>query len=604
LQATRNDNTVVADEEHLGGVNMRNNPMWLHLRKPTFFALAISLYAQQTAPTSGSIPAPTIRVTTHMVLVDAVVTDKQGNPITGLRPEDFIVEENGKAQKVSSLTTPAETMPAVANPLPPGIYSNETQYRSPGKPITVMLLDALNTPFSDQAYARRQMLAFVKEQMKPTDRMAVFTLTGSLNVLQDFTSDPQILYTALQRYRPQTQQFASGAPPTASAEPGAATAGSTVASLDASTPPPSDAGSSLGAPRGQGAPSSTLITSAQEALQAFEGTQIAYAKDQWAVMTLNALNSLARIMGGLPGRKNLIWVTGDLPFSFIPEDRVMTEAELSEDLPSLNTRRVDEHSAGNYAATFRQSHAEEIREVAARFASAQVAVYPVDARGLSISTDIDSQETMREMARETGGRAYVNQNEIKMGVQRAFQDEYAAYTIGYYPENKKYDGKYRSIKVKVKRDGVEIQSRKGYFAIDPSQVKGYNAKQEVISALGDFLPSTMVSFKAQVKPPSANSAPGKVGVTYLVDANTLSVEDTSGGKHINADFYANIYSGGKLVASAGKKIDQVFDASTYQKILQNGLATHLDLDPAPGQLRLAVQDARTGMVGTINVASF
>ena len=193
---------------------------------------------------------------------------------------------------------------------------------------------------------------------------------------------------------------------------------------------------------------------------------------------------MARILGGLPGRKNLIWVTGELPFSFIPEDRLMTEAELGEELPSMNTRRVGEHAAGNYAATFRASHAQEIRDVASRLATAQVAVYPVDARGLSISTEIDSQETMREMARETGGRAYVNQNEIRGGVERAFADESAAYSLGYYSDNKKYDGKYRSIKVKVKRDGVEIHSRRGYYAIDPTPTKGYNPQQEVSSALG------------------------------------------------------------------------------------------------------------------------
>jgi VWFA-related protein len=533
-----------------------------------------------------------------MVLVDAVVTDKQGKAITGLRPEDFVVEENGKAQKVASLTTPADNAPTAAPQLPPGIYSNKPQYRSSGAPITVMLLDALNTPFTDQAYARRQMLAFVKEQFKPTDRMAVFALTGSLNVLQDFTSDPQVLYAALQRYKAQPQEFASSGRATTSItnDP---TPGNTVASLDPSTGPFID--NSASGPRGGGA--SAAIASAQAALQAFEGAQIGYAKDQWAVMTLNALNSLARILGGLPGRKNLIWVTGDLPFSFIPEDRVMTEAELSEDLPSLNTRRVGEHSAGNMAATFRASHAQEIRETAARLASAQVAVYPVDARGLSISTDIDSQETMREMARETGGRAYVNQNEIKVGVERAFADETAAYTIGYYPENKKYDNKYRSIKVKVKRDGVEVQNRRGYYAIDPTQIKGYNPQQEVASALGDVVPSTMVSFTAQVKPPSANSVPGKIGVTYLVDASTLSAEDASGGKRLNVVFYASIYSGGKIVANSSQKVDQVFDVNTYQQIVQKGLMLHLDLDPQPGQLRLAVQDARTGLVGTINATT-
>ena len=574
----------------------------LVLRRSVMVLAATSALAQQTQQAAPAIPPPTIRVTTHMVLIDAVVTDKQGKAITGLRPEDFVVEENGKVQKIVSLTTPADSIPGAAPALPPGIYSNEAQFRSPGRPITVMLLDALNTPFTDQAYARTQMLAFVKEQFKPGDRMGVFALTGSLNVLQDFTSDPQVLYTALQRFKPLTQTFPNGAPTVTSSDGGPATAASTVASLDASTPPPSDSGANPGG--GLRGGSDTLISSAMAALQGFEGAQVAYAKDERAVMTLNALASIARILGGLPGRKNLIWVTGDISdLSFIPEDRVMSSAELSEDLPSMETRRVEEHASGNYAATFRASHAEEIRETASRLASAQVAVYPVDARGLSISTSIDSQETMREMARETGGRAYVNQNEIKVGVERAFADEAAAYTIGYYPENKKYDNKYRSVKVKVKRDGVEVQSRRGYYAIDPTQIKGYNAQQQVTSALADIVPSTLVSFKAQVKPASANSTPGKTGVTFLVDASTLSAEDAPGGKRLNVDFYANIYSGGKIVATGGKKIDQVFDANTYQQIVQHGLATHLDLDPKPGQLRLAVQDARTGMVGTINAVA-
>jgi len=532
-----------------------------------------------------------------MVLLDVVVTDKQGKAVSGLRPEDFVVEENGKVQKISSLTTLADKA-ASAPQLPPGIYSNKPEYRSSGGPITVMLLDAMNTPFTNQGYARRQMLAFVQQQFKQTDRMAVFALTGNLVVLQDLTSDPQALFAALQKYKPQAQTFA-GSGQAATSGSASPTVGGVVTSLDASTPPLTDNSASASAKGGGG---SDAFFAAQQALEAFEGAQVAYVKDQRAVATLNALGSIARILGGLPGRKNLIWITGELPFSFIPEDRVMTDAELSEDLPSLETRRVGEHAAGNYAATFRASHAEEIREIAGRLASAQVAVYPVDARGLSISTEIDSQETMREMARETGGRAYVNQNEIRVGVERAFADETAAYTIGYYPENKKYDNKYRSIKVKVKKDSVDVQNRRGYYAIDPTQIKGYNPQQEVTSALGDVVPSTMVSFTAQVKPPAANSVPGKIGVTYLVDASTISAEDASGGKHLNLIFYASIFSGGKIVSTNSQKVDRTFDANTYQQIVQKGVMLHMDLDPKPGQLRLAVQDARTGLVGTINAA--
>ena len=65
-----------------------------------------------------------------------------------------------------------------------------------------------------------------------------------------------------------------------------------------------------------------------------------------------------------------------------------------------------------------------------------------------------SQETMKAVAEETGGKVYINQNEVAVGVALAVQDNAASYTIGYYPEDKKWDGKYRSIKVKLARDGL------------------------------------------------------------------------------------------------------------------------------------------------------
>lgn len=529
-----------------------------------------------------------------MVLVDAVVTDKEGKAVSGLQSDDFVLEENGKPQKIVALTVPTASTSAPS--LPPGIYSNRPQFRSPAGPITVLLLDVINTAFSDQAYARRQMLSFVREQYKPEQRMAIFTLTGSLHMLQDFTTNPDILYEALLHFRPEPQHLTGSAQPTTSAA-SSATAGSAVVSTDASTPPASDTTSSL-SPAIAGE-----IAFAQAQIQSFEDAQTSYAEEQRTVLTLQALDSLGRMLGGLPGRKNIIWVTGNLPFSLIPENRTMTEAELGEDLPSLQIRSGNEHAAGNYAATFRSSHGDEIRETAARLASAQVAIYPVDARGLSISTSSDVQEVMREMARETGGRAYVNQNEIKVGVQRAFEDGKATYTLGYYPENKKWDGKYRSIKVRVKRDGLQLQSRRGYYAFDPSQLKGYNPQQEVTAALNDVAPSTLVSFTAQVRAPSANSTPGKLGVDFLVDANTLSVEDVSAGKRLNIAFYVTMFSPqGKMLAQRSQKVDRAFPADVYKQIVDKGMLLHMDLDPQPGssQVRLAVQDNRTGLVGSID----
>lgn len=550
--------------------------------------------AQQSS-FDAQVPAPTIRVTTRMVLVDVVVTDKQGKPVLGLKPADFALEENGKEQKISTFVTPEQNLPPAPGPaLPPGIYSNRSQYRSPGGPITVLLLDATNTQFKDQAYARRQMLRFVREQYKPGQRMAVFTLTDSLHVLQDFTTDPQLLYTALQGYVPQERPFASAVQPTNPITTGTPTPSSTVTSLDTSRPPANETATSATNARG-------LPIFMVAGIQNFANAAVGYDLERRTDITFEALDELARALGGLPGRKNVIWVTGDLPFTLNPDNRIMTDAELSEDLPSFNTRRVDEHSSGDYAATARRAGAEQIREADARLAAAQIALYPVDARGLSISLDQDPQEVMREMARDTGGRAYVNQNEIKQGVERAMEDTSATYTLGYYTTNKKWDGKYRNIKIKLDRQGVDLQHRRGYFALDPTQLKGYKPNQEVAAALGDAVPATQVAFSARVLP--SPNAKGKLGVDFLVDASTLSAEDASGGKKMNVFFYATAFSqNGKILGTQSQKVDQTFNSSDYQQIMQHGMMLHIDLAP-PGnatQLRLAVQDARTGLVGTIN----
>lgn len=564
------------------------------------WVLAAQMIAAPQQAGDTQVPSPTFRTTTRLVLVDVVVTDKQGKPVTGLKPGDFVVQENGKAEKVTVFVPPAQNLPPAPAALPPGIYSNRPQYRSSGGAITVLLLDAANTQFKDQAYARTQMLKFVREKYKPGQHMAVMTLTDSLHLLQDFTTDPQLLYNALDRFLPVQQRLVNSPQPTTgpigSATP---TPNSAVAAMDASAAPahPIDLGTA--GPRG-GTGAAAMAAMLSGALQEFVDVQAGYNLERRTEITFQALNELARAVGGLPGRKNVIWVTGDLPFTLNPENRTVTQAELQENLPSQN-RRVWEHTAGNYAATARGSFAEQIRDTDARLSAAQIAIYPVDARGLSIDLNQDAQDVMREMARDTGGRAYVNQNEIGFGVERALEDASSTYTLGYYPENKKWDGKYRSIKVKLDRPGTDLQYRRGYFAVDPAQVKGYAANNEVAAALTGPVPATEIAFSARVVP--AADAKGKVGVDFLVDASTISTEDAGEGKKVNVVFYLTSFSGnGKMVSSHSEKVDRTFDAKTYQQVMQHGILLHMDLAPPAGatQLRLAVQDGRTGLVGSLN----
>jgi len=553
------------------------------------------LSAQQAA---ADVPAITIRTNTRLVVVDVVVTHKNGMPFADLKPEDFTLEENGKKQKISVFVPPGIVNRTVSA-APAGVLSNHPEnIVAAGVPI-VLLLDATNSAFKDQAYARSQMLKYVAEQGKTGRPMAILTLTDRLGVLQQFTSDPQVLLSAIKNFRPQEQILQPGAP----------------------------APESHGAADGPGlrATDSGIMAAAQ-AIQAFADLQIGYNIERRTLITLDAMQALSRMLGGLPGRKNVVWLTSNLPFDLVPEDRAVTDAELLADLPGQGRQRsVSVNAAGSQAAEQRQLYAPQIRDAEAQLASAGIAIYPVDLNGLvggmensatrqgSVYSDTafsdrasgklsalqSTQGTMEEIAAETGGKAYINQNEIKDGIALAASDEKASYSLGYYPENKKWDGKMRGIKVKVGQGDTQLRYRKGYYAVEPGPAKDRNFEQDVAAALAVDAPATQISFMAQAKP----GDPGKIRVVFLVDAHTLTAEDSSGSKKMNVSLYATIWgSADKSMAARSIKVDKTFDAATYQQILDHGMMVPIDLEVPTGgtELRLAVLDNKTGYIGTVS----
>jgi VWFA-related protein len=558
-----------------------------------------TILSAQQAP--ADVPAITIRVNTRLVTVDVVVTDKKGQPITGLKADDFALEENGKKQKISVFVPPGTQNAIKSAPTPAGILSNHPEHVGPSAGVpTVLLLDACNSPFKDQSYARSQMLKYVLEQGQNGHPLAVLTLTDRVQVLQQFTSDPQVLMTAIKNLKPQEQI------------------------LQGAAPVPESHGIADG-PRGGGA-TSAAIGSAMAAAQQFADVQVGYNLERRTTITIEAMKALSRILGGLPGRKNVVWLTASLPFDLIPEDRNMTDAELLADLPGQGRQRsVSVNAAGSLAAESRQLHGQAIKEAEAELTSTNIAIYPVDLTGLmsgmessatqqgsvfndtaitdrvisGLNAQQSSQGTMKEVAAQTGGKAYVNQNEIKDGITLAVSDEKASYMLGYYPENKKWDGKLRNLKVKVAQGDTQVRYRKGYFAIEPGPTKDHNFEQDVAAALEVGVPTTQVSFMAQAKP----TDPGKVRVVFLVDAHTLTAEDSGGSKKMNVTLYASVWgSNGKNLGAHSTKVDKAFDAATYQQILDHGMMVPIDMEiPAGGkELRLAVLDNKTGFIGTVS----
>ena len=560
------------------------------------------LSAQQTP---ADVPLITIRANTRLVVVDVVVTDKKGEPVSGLKAEDFTIEENGKKQKVSVFVPPGATKQAAPTPAPPGILSNLPENIRPAGVPTILLLDATNSPFKDQAYARSQMLKYVVEQAQSGHPMAVLTLTDQLDVLQQFTSDPQVLVTAIKSLRPQDQILQSAAP---RAESHGVADG------------PGRGGSGAG-----GGAANLSIASAMAAAQDFANLQVGYNLERRTIITIEALKELSRILGGLPGRKNVVWLTASLPFDLVPEDRNVSDAELAADIPNINQKSLGTIATGALAAQGRQLHGQEIKEAEAQLASANIAIYPVDLHGLisgmessaaggasvyndaalsdrslsAVSSLQASQGTMKEVAAQTGGKAYVNQNDVKEGIALAASDEKASYSLGYYPENKKWDGKLRNIKIKIAQGDTQLRYRKGYFAIEPGPAKDRNFEQDVAAALQVNAPATQISFRAQAKP----TDPGKVKVVFLVDAHSLTAEDSGGKKKMNVVFYASVFgSNGKSLVTRSIKVDNAFEAATYQQILDHGMMVPLDMDVPTGgsELRLAVLDNKTGFIGTVS----
>jgi VWFA-related protein len=581
---------------------LRNLPF----RTAVAFVLALDLAAvpailsaQQAA---ADEPTITIRTNTRLVVVDVVVTDKKGQPVTGLKADDFTLEENGKKQKISIFVPAGIENHTAAAPAPPGILSNHPEaVLASGVPM-VLLLDATNSSFTNQAYVRSQMLKYVVEhgQGRP---MAIVTLTDQLRVLQQFTSDPQVLLTAIKNFRPQEPILQPGAPP-----------------------PETHGVADVQIHGDSGGGSAALLAVASQAIQDFGNLQIGFNLERRTLITIEAMRALARMLGGLSGRKNVVWLTGSLPFDLVPEDRSVSDAELLADLPGQGRQRsVSSMGAGAQAAEQRGLYAPQIRDAEAQLASANIAIYPVDLHGLvsgmessaahggSVFSDTAVSDrataqvsglqaahgTMEEVAAMTGGKAYFNENEIREGVSLAAADDKASYSLGYYPENKKWDGKLRNIKVKVSQGDTQIRYRKGYFAIEPGPTKDHNYEQDVAAALAVNVPATQISFMAQAKPADA----GKIRVVFLVDAHTLTAEESGGSRKMNVNFYATVWGAGdKSMAAQSIKVDKAFDAATYQQILDHGMMVPIDLTvPAGGkELRLAVLDNKTGYIGTVS----
>jgi VWFA-related protein len=123
-----------------------------------------------------------LQVTTRLIEVNLIVQDKKGDPVPDLVRDDFVLLDNGREQQIAVFSMQSSrSLPVKPQLLPSDTYSNRLE---PGAGVpdsaTVILLDGLNTYFEDQTYARAQLVGFLKTQIRPQDRVALYTLCGNL----------------------------------------------------------------------------------------------------------------------------------------------------------------------------------------------------------------------------------------------------------------------------------------------------------------------------------------------------------------------------------------------------------------------------------------
>jgi VWFA-related protein len=412
---------------------------------------------RQTAPAPASQGVTTLKVSVRRVVVDVTVTDSAGKPVRNLKAQDFKVFEDKAPQVVKSFevheltATPAPPMPK----LPVNTFANLSSGPS-GGPTTVILYDLLNTPQDAQPFAHQQLLSFLRSH-KTNSQVAIFVLSDRLHMLQGFTDDDNKLIAALSQ--PAGKGYRSGL----------------LQGAGEGTQASDQLVQTEGNANGAAAQPDAAFQQISAMLQHMETTETSYLNDRRVDITVEALQDIARFLIGLPGRKNLLWLSGSFPSGILPD------ADLG----------------GRDSVDVSRNYSQTIVEATDLLTLSHVAVYPIDVRGLQPNamfsaanhpsfepgqgkdskavrdfSRVNSSEhaTMDTIADSTGGHAFYNTNGLAQAEAAAVEEGSYYYTLTYAPTNATYDGKVRKVRIEVTQPGLQLAYRRSYFADDLDNV--------------------------------------------------------------------------------------------------------------------------------------
>jgi VWFA-related protein len=529
-----------------------------------FVSLSFGLAA--IAVSARDVPqGPPISVSTRLVQVDVIARDKNG-PVADLTINDFVVLDRGKPQKISVFSVDSsESGAGPAQPLPQNTFSDLPQYgAATPRSVTIVLLDNLNTLsgnghegyedgpewMEDLALAngKAHLIEFIKN-LDPKDRVAIYGLSDTLHVLSDFTSDRDRLLTILKNYDTASKTNREAV------EPG-----------NYHTPVPG-----------------REFNDDMDA-QALEFA--AATNERRAVQTMAALQSIASHVANIPGRKNLVWLTANLPFSGPALARILVPAQIAAypvDARGLLPRAVP-------------SSASDVVAKGSELSS----VLGLD-KSLAQTDEPIGIDTMGKIAEDTGGRAFANTNDITNAIRKAVEDSAVTYTLGFYIDEHSADGKFHELKVQVHRSGLTLRYPKSYLALKDMSATQDERHNSFLAAIRSPLDSSAIPLEVKVDrvnqpTPNSMALSGSIGIRDLRLVETGEIR--TGALDITVIEQDQT---GRVLRESTNRINLRFTEKQYPAVLKSGITFRKSVQPQAGvtTLRVLVQNPANATIGSL-----
>lgn len=492
--------------------------------------LAISAFpAAQTQQPPAPRASGIVQAETTAILVDVVVRDRRGQPVTDLTSSDFELYEDGILQDIGALTrytsdVDAAVVTSTTTAPPPTAGPAKPRAELTPEPIIALIFDRLSP--EARVLARRAALGYVGGRTQTDARIAVFGIDLSLLTYQTYTRDAELLKKAIGDVGVRSvAQFESHAEK--ARELGRQADGAAASTVQASGPGAAQAAQGSHA----GAADAMIAQMQQRTLETFDMLE----RDEQGLSTTNALLAIVNSMRGLPGRKSVVMFSEGVA---IPANVAARFRSVIDTANRANVSIYAMDAGGLRAESTTQETADSVNAAAARTLrrnpTSDVVGAPMT-EALERNEDTlrrDPHSGLGQLSDQTGGILIGNTNDLTGGLKRIDQDMRNYYMLSYVPKNDKFDGNFRTINVKVKRGGVDVASRKGYYAVHgtgPTPVMSYEARPLALLDAAP-LPNAFPTRAAALKFPQATGArltPVLVSVPASVITFVTSDDKTS-----------------------------------------------------------------------------